>query len=52
MFVSLGAIHFRVVHQGVSRKHVFDEEEWLNLLCKYLGAALKESKRFFDFDKF
>ena len=38
--------------KGVSLKHVFDEKNWLNPLCKYLEAALKESKRIFDFDKF
>ena len=41
-----------VVHQGLSRKHVYDEKNWLNLLCKYLGAALKDSKRIFDFYTF
>ena len=29
-----------------------EEKNWLNPLCKYLEAALKESKRIFDFDKF
>ena len=27
-------------------------KNWLNPLCKYLDAGLKESKRIFDFDKF
>jgi hypothetical protein len=44
--------NFPIVHWDVSRKHVFDEKNWLNPLCKYLEAALKESKRIFDFDKF
>ena len=40
------------VYKGVSRKHVFDEKNRLNPLCKYLGVTLKESKRIFDFDNF
>ena len=40
------------LHLGVSRKHVFEEIKWINPLCKYLGVALKESKRVFDLDKF
>ena len=37
---------------GCFTKTFCDEKMWLNPLCKYLGVALKESKRIFDFDKF
>ena len=40
------------MYTRVSHKNFFDEKMWLNPLCKYLGVALKESKRIFDFDKF
>ena len=37
---------------GCPTKTCFSKKKWLNPLHKYLGAALKESKRIFDFDKF
>ena len=37
---------------GCFKKTYFAEKNWLNPLCKYLGVALKESKRIFDYDKF
>ena len=40
------------VHCRVSHENMFFKKKWLNPLHKYLGAALKESKRIFDFDKF
>ena len=38
----------RVFHENM----FLMEKNWLNVLCKYLDAALKESKRISDFDKF
>ena len=35
---------------GCFTKTFSDEKHWLNPLCKYLGIALKVSKRIFDFD--
>ena len=36
---------------GCLTKTFFEEKTRLNPLCKYLGVALKESKRIFDFYK-
>ena len=40
------------VYTRVSHENMFLKKKWLNPLHKDLGAALKESQRIFDFDKF
>ena len=41
------------IYIRVSLENMFlMRKNWLNPLCKYLGVALKESERIFDFDNF
>ena len=50
--VSLSVKLYEGCPLGCPTKTCFSKKKWLNPLHKYLGAALKESKRIFDFDKF